>query len=510
MKPTLFFNLSGRDFPDYKRKLFDSIAVIGGRVLENGFALETMTRYKDFDRVNMQGTVILPAFSDSHVHLLQTGLVLTGCSLSKASCLGDVFDCISKSISKSDENWILGWNIDETKLKEKRLPTIGELDKISKTRKIWISRVDLHSAIPNTAAFSWAKAKIPEVQPEGGCLRKADYYLLSAQMVNELSEGLKLASLKLACQECVSKGVSTVHALEGGEGISFEDVQLISDFFNEAPIHGVIYHQAEDPSLVKENRWNKIGGCLCVDGSIGSRTAALSSPYSDDPGNTGSIYRDSEKIQNLIKMCSEENLQLAMHAIGDRAIGILTSAHSWGRKTFGPPTLPHRIEHFTLPPDLSFRQAREAGLLISVQPAFELFWGEKNGMYSQRLGENRFGKTNPFKTMMSCGLSIAGGSDSPVTPVDPLLGIHGFLNHPNVEERIDLNAALAAFIVEPHRFSGEENCRGRLAKGFFADFIRLNKDPFIVHPQDFREISVTELYIRGENVYIHIDRGEKT
>jgi len=498
---TVFFNFSGRDFPDYSKKAFDSLAVVNGKVRETGFALETMSRYFGFSKVDLKGKTVFPAFADAHVHFLNTALMLSGCDLSEAGSLKEVFERISEHIKRVDSDWIFAWNLDETRLTEKRLPTVSEIDRIDSRKKIWISRIDLHSAVPNSAAFAWAKKMLPEAKLENGRFRKRPYYFLSGKILGELSKEEKIRALDLARRLCFSKGVATVHALEGGEGVSNDEVQTVADFFSMGSLHGVIYHQTEDPTLVLKNGWNRIGGCLFVDGSFGSRTAALNEPYTDEPSNSGEIYRDKGKIEQIISMCAREKLQLAMHAIGDRAISIITSAHDWGAKTFGIPPLRHRVEHFELPDNASIIRARNAELLLSVQPTFEIFWGGESGMYAKRLGKERAAKTNPFKTFLDFGFSIAGGSDSPVTPIDPMLGIHGFLNHPNPEERIDLNNALAAFIFEPHRFSGEHATRGKLEKNFSADFVCLSEDPFLVHPTRVRDIKVESLYICGEKVF---------
>jgi len=494
----LFHNFSGRDLPDYSKKKFNSMLVENGKIIETDFELETRLRYADVPKIDLQGAIVFPAFADAHVHFMQTGLMLQGCSLDNAVCIDDVLNLLSEYQKKCSDEWILAWNLDETNLRENRLPTLKELDRAVGRKRLWLSRVDLHSAVPNTAASAWARNIIPDATLEEGRFVKKTYESLTNRIMTEISREMKLNALRLAKQVCLTKGVSTIHALEGGWGAPDDDVQMIADYLEQPGFHGVLYHQSEDPSLAEKNGWPRLGGCLFIDGSFGSRTAALSQPYFDDETTSGIMYRDSEQIEALVRMCGDKNLQLAMHAIGDKAIHTLVSVHRLCMDVYGKRPLPHRIEHFELPLDRSIQAAKEADLYISVQPAFEVFWGGPNGMYSRRLGSRRTERTNPFKTLLNCGLPLAGGSDSPVTPVDPFLGIHGFVNHPTEDERIDLNSALAAFTLEPHRFAGEDGSRGRLRKGYRADFVCLGEDPFNVPDARIKDIHIAKLFIDGE------------
>ncbi|MFZ2960124.1 MAG: amidohydrolase [Candidatus Ozemobacteraceae bacterium] len=498
----LFHNCSGRDLPDYSRKSFDSFIVENGIVLQAGYDLETMSRFQHYPKRDLGGELVLPAFADAHTHFLQTGLTMVGCRLDGARTLDEVFDRLRAHISSHPlDDWTLAWNFDETELKENRLPTIAELDAVAPGKAVWLSRVDLHSAVPNSRAIVWAKSVLPSAEMECGRFCKTAYVFLAAKLQADLPLEFKRRGLELARTACYERGVGTVHALEGGGNISYSDVALVADFLLEPGLHGVVYHQSENPAFVLERGWNRIGGCLFVDGSFGSRTAALRKPYSDDPENTGILYKTRQDVETLLLTCRQNGLQLAMHAIGDRALDFLTEIHLNAFEIYGPPPLPHRIEHFELPDAISVRRARDANLFISVQPAFESLWGGTGRMYEKRLGAERILLTNPFQTLLNNGLPLAGGSDSPVTPIDPFLGIDGFVNNPNYAERISLNSALAAFIHEPHRFAGENSHRGRLSPGFHADFVTLPQDPFLTPVTKLRFMKVSRLFLGGNPMY---------
>ncbi|HEY9069096.1 MAG TPA: amidohydrolase family protein [Candidatus Ozemobacteraceae bacterium] len=495
-QPRLFFNADGRDGPDYGHSAFDSFVVDNGRIAARGAALDRHPEYAGLERIDLHRSVVLPAFADAHVHFMQTGLTLVGCCFDQCRSLADVFATLDAFARTHAYDWILGWNLDETQLRERRLPTIEELDAVVGPRKLWLSRIDLHSAIPSTATVRWAACQNPDWKPENGRFIKDAYNGLASRAIADLPREMKELALEKARRFCLDAGVTRVHALEGGWSASNEDVTMIAGFLSRPGFGGIVYHQSDDPGLARASGWPRLGGCLFIDGSFGSRTAALSEPYVDDPLSTGVIYRDTANIERLIRLCAEHRLQLAMHAIGDRAIASLVDAHLRHRGLFTAPVA-HRIEHFELPTPDSIRRATEANLLISMQPAFEVFWGGDAGMYALRLGK-RAARTNPFRTVLGAGLRIAGGSDSPVTPVDPFLGIHGFVNHPTPSERITLNEALHAFIVEPHRFADPAPERGSLAPGFHADFVCIDADPFVVPPHTLRQLRVKRTFVAGE------------
>lgn len=500
MGTRLFFHCSGRDLPDPAHPAFDSFVVSGNLITQVGFGLERHSAWKDLPRTDLGGAVVLPAFADSHVHFLQTGLTFLGCRLDEATSLDDVCDRLRRHAARHSDEWILAWNLDETMLREKRLPTVAEIDRAVPDRRVWISRVDLHSAIPNSAAVRWAQQVHPTATLHHDYYYRDDYVILFSRLMRDLPRAMKERALELARRRCLGRGITTVHALEGGWAATNDDVELVADFLARPGFHGVVYHQSEDPALARRRGWPRLGGCLMVDGSFGSRTAALSAPYADDPTTSGVIYRDEAHLDRLVSLCADHGLQLAMHAIGDVAIDRLVAAYRAGVRRYGSRALGHRIEHFELPTPAAIAGAAEAGARLAVQPAFEVLWGGPAAMYARRLGPERARRTNPFRTLRAHGLALAGGSDSPVTPLDPFLGIHGFVNHPTPEERLSLAEALNAFIVAPHAFAGEDRLRGHLKPGFIADFVCLSRDPCLVPADQLRTLRVDRVFVGGQEV----------
>lgn len=494
MQLDYFFNFSGRIFPDYSVNSFDTMIVTDGYVLRTGFNMPIPAG--NVTKHDLGGAIVMPPFVDSHTHFLQTGIVLSGIQLNKARSLNDIFDSILLESKKN--KIIIGWNLDIQSLKEKRFPTQAELDKVSSNNFIWLVSTDLHMAVANSEALKWAMQKYPKLEHIKGLVSGSSYNAISYKINGLLTDNYKFKCLQKAEEICIKKGVGTVHALEGTEN-DFSETLLVDRFFQNSNIEGIIYNQSSIPDLPLKKEWKQMGGCILVDGSLSSHTAALSENY-NDLKTSGNLFLNSEKIMEITKTAYTNKLQLALHAIGDMACEIVSASYFWAYDNFGESLLGNRIEHFMMPNNRAIRNARKSKTIIGIQPAFDYFWGGKNGMYSERLGIKRAMACNPFKTLSDSGISLIGGSDSPVTPIDPILGIHSIVNHKNPDEQLSLNQAFNIFINEPHRTVGNFEKRGHLKTGKRADFICLDTDPFAIAKQRIKDIKVISMYLSGKKV----------
>ncbi len=496
MSVSYFYNFSARTYPDYSETCFNTMVVVDGHILNAGFDFpKPFAKTPAFD---LGGAIIIPPFVDAHVHFLQSGIVNSGCQLNDAETIKDILDLVSLEAKKNDI--VLGWNLDIEVIKEKRFPTLYELDQISNKKFIWLVNKDLHLCVANTFALNWARKNYSGLTHKDGIITGESYNSLCYKINDLLTESYKLNSMKKIEHLCISKGVATVHALEGTENNGYESL-LVDKFFKNSRLGAVIYNQSSDPSVPLKNKWKQMGGCILVDGSIGSRTAAMFDDY-DDYKTKGELYLNSDSVMSLTKTASKNNLQLALHAIGDMACEIVASSYMWAYDTLGAPELPNRIEHFILPNNKAIRNARKSNAFIGIQPAYDYYWGGKNGLYAERLGIRRALECNPYKTLSNSGLTLIGGSDSPVTPIDPLLGIHSIVNHSNSDEQLSLNQAFSIFINEPHRATGDFERKGHLRIGERADFICLDSDPFLITKRRIKDIKVKAMYLEGELVTI--------
>jgi predicted amidohydrolase YtcJ len=498
MKQYYFYNFSGRNFPDLSKISFDSMYVVNGAITQTGYELTPPVFGSGIKPVDLNGAIVFPAFSDSHVHFLQTGINKLGLALDEALSIHDLLDMVRDDSRGKD--WVLGWNLDETNLQKGKLPTKRELDSASSKAKVFLSRADLHSAVLNTEALKWARKLIPDLTDKDGFVSGKNYGILAYELQKSLDSGMKRKALKTAEQQCFENGVATIHAMEGSHD-SILDAKLVGDFLKDSQLNGHIFHQSKDPSLALKMGWKQLGGCILADGSFGTRSAALWEPYSDSSNSIGNLYLEAEDIERLLDTCYKNNLQLAMHAIGDKAIDRVSACYAWAAEKYGFRSIQNRIEHFILPSLKAIRHVKSSNTMISIQPAFDHFWGGPNGLYAQRLGRSRASECNPFRTMLDLGIQLAGGSDSPVTPINPFVGIHALVNHSNPEEQIPLNQAFSLFTSEPHKLTGNHKAKGELKKGYVADFICMDDDPFLTPKHRLKSQKISELYIAGQKVF---------
>jgi hypothetical protein len=218
------------------------------------------------------------------------------------------------------------------------------------------------------------------------------------------------------------------------------------------------------------------GGCLLVDGSFGSRTAALSQAYSDAPGNSGIGYVSDEKLLSFLRAAAAAGLQATVHAIGDKAVEQVVRCHEQlAEPGLGNP-LRHRIEHAELLNDPLIDRIARLALVLGVQPAFETEWGGPDRMYALRLGE-RWRSTNPCRRLLDSGVRLAGGSDAPITPIDPVAGIRDATMRPNPQETVGGEEAMAMFTLLAAFALNRENVCGSIDIGKDADITVLTSDP---------------------------------
>ena len=493
MSVSYFYNFSARTYPDYSETVFNTMIVSDGFILNAGFDIPKP--FAKTPAIDLEGAIIIPPFVDSHTHFLQTGIVSAGCQLDKAESIKDIVDMVSDECKRN--RIVLGWKLGDYSLREIR-QLVSEIEKLGHKNFIWLVGQDLHHCVANSEAIKWAKKNFSLADYPDNIISGEAYNFLSYKINDLLTESYKLDSLKIVEKHCISKGVATVHALEGTEENPYETL-LVDRFFRNSKLTAVIYNQSSDPRIPLKNKWGQMGGCILVDGSIASRTASMFEEYADAK-TKGDLYLNSDAVMALTKTASQNRLQLALHAIGDMACEIVASTYMWANDTFGEPERPNRIEHFILPNNKSIRNARKSNAVIGIQPAYDYFWGGKDGVYAERLGVERAMNCNPFKTLLNSGITLIGGSDSPVTPIDPMLGIHSIVNHHNTDEQLGLNEAFSIFINEPHRATGMFDRNGHLRIGEKADFICLDTDPFKIFKRRIKDIKVKAMFLGGEKV----------
>ncbi len=426
---------------------------------------------------------IVPGFIDSHAHPIENGLRDIFPDLSPARSVADVLDLIAGAYAqKQNLPVMLAFNFDPDAIKEHRYLYRRELDRLSREKPIFVYRLDGHSGIGNSAAL----VLIPTTQQEGleldgagkptGVVRGVAFETLTSILKRKLPSEIIKDAITITTNYAISRGITVLAALVGSDELTEAEWQIIVDALSSATIRMEPFLQTWKPEIAQRFGLNRIGGCLLIDGSFGSHTAALIDDYTDAPGFKGILYHRDEKLITFISKCCELGLQTAFHAIGDRAIEQVLKCYEVVVKKHQIKHLRHRIEHAELLSQDLISRISSLGLLLCVQPVFETFWGGPDLMYAQRLGE-RWRHTSPLRRLVNAGVTVAGGSDAPVTPLDPLQGIKSAISLPNLSESITPEDALALFTTNAAYSLGMDHQVGKLEPGWYADFVILDADP---------------------------------
>ncbi|MFH7594714.1 amidohydrolase [Streptomyces racemochromogenes] len=437
--------------------------------------------------VDLGGALVTPAFTDAHVHATSTGLALTGLDLTAARSLAEALDLVRAYASRRPADRVLlghGW--DAARWPERRAPRRSELDEAAGGRPLYLSRVDVHSAVVTTALLDL----VPGVHPHGDDepLTKDDHHAVRRAALAALTPAQRAEAQRAALDRAASLGIGSVHECGGPDISSPEDFAGLLALAAEHPgprVHG--YWADRDLDLARELGAVGAAGDLFVDGALGSHTACLHAPYAD-AAHTGTGYLDAAEVAAHVAACTEAGLQAGFHAIGDAAVtavveGVRAAAEKVGTDRIRAAR--HRVEHAEMMTPQTIAAFAELGLTASVQPAFDAAWGGEDGMYADRLGVERARTLNPYAAMLKAGVPLAFGSDAPVTPLDPWGTVRAAAFHRTPAHRISVRAAFAAHTRGGWRALGRDDA-GILVPGAPADYAVWETGALVVQAPDDR------------------------
>lgn len=436
--------------------------------------------------VDLPATTIVPGFIDTHVHLTGTGLHNAAPELSDARSAAELLSALRIAAQRSSGPTMLH-GFDESRWTDPTLPTAGELDAVSEHAVLAI-RIDGHISLANRAAIEQAGAmdevgleRDAEGAPTGVITRTANDHVrrwfmqhLTEHQIQELQlEGAALAA---------SRGVTAIHEMSMPKERGLRDLQVLLGHRGRLPVDVVTYVATTDIPQAVDLGLPRVGGDLPVDGSIGARTAWIAGTYVGSDGHGAGNYSDDE-LAEFFHNGHLAGLQVGVHAIGDEAIDqvlrtwerIYHALDSRERRHFRARR--HRVEHFEMVTPGHVERAAMLGLAVSVQPAFDAEWGSPGGMYETRLGWDRASGMNPFRTLVERGLEVGVGSDTPITPLDPMLAIDALERHHDEGQRLSRMEAIRLHTVGSARLAHQEDKKGRLEPGFHADFAAFETDP---------------------------------
>jgi len=443
------------------------------------------------------GKTVLPGFIDCHVHMMSTALARLELDLFGMSSLREMFEAIRNQAKRIPEGeWVKARGFDDSMVQERRYPTARELDETTPNHPVILKRQDGHSCVLNSKALE--ALQLPkdlnglECDPKTGeltgILRQQANDVAREKIDLSISDDARMTALRESTTLIAQKGVTSLHALDGGVNDP-RDVFLILKHQDELPVRIVPYYQTTNVFEVRSLNLPRIGGCLCIDGSMDSHTAALQEPYADNPSSSGVLYFTDEKLQEFVLEAHRNGLQIAMHAIGDRAVDQLLDAYENALKKHPRKDHRHRIEHIEVPTENQVKRCKELGIVLSIQPAFVYYWDMRN-FYEARLGTQRAQRIHPYRFFLSEGILLGGGSDSPVTPIDPIIGIHAAVNHLIPSHSTSVEEALRFFTIDAAKLAFQEKTIGSIEAGKLADIVVLSENPIAVQRERLKEIKV--------------------
>lgn len=459
----------------------EGVAAAHGRLLAVGTDAEVRSwGGPDTRTVDLAGRVALPGFVDAHTHLATVAGEREALDLRGVPSLEALLDRVSERAAQwPRDRWLLGRNWDESRWTDRRYPTRTDLDRAAPAHPVVLMRVDMHMAVANTSALE--RVDLADVEgverdaqgaPTGVLKEEAAEAMrgLTQPGVDALAERLP-AMIAEAHRHGVTSVSDTVRPEEIATYLRLHRSGALPLRVNLMPrIEGL-------GGLRTAGMASGLGGSVVrlgplkafLDGSLGSRTAALSEPFADEPGNQGRFMYGEGETHDLVREGADAGFQLALHAIGDRGIGLALDALA------DAPGDRHRIEHLELPSADHLKEMARRGTVASMQPNFIGEWSRPGGMYEDRLGPERLATNNPLRRVLDAGIPLALGSD--MMPFGPLYGIHWAVNAPFPDQRITVEEALRAYTQGGAFAAYEEGWKGTLAPGMAADLAVLDGDP---------------------------------
>ncbi|WP_030162597.1 amidohydrolase [Streptomyces sp. NRRL S-244] len=436
--------------------------------------------------VDLGGALVTPAFTDAHVHTTSAGLALTGLDLTGAASLADALGLVRAYAGRRPADRVLlghGW--DASRWPERRAPRRAELDEAAGGRPLYLSRIDVHSAVVTTALLDL----VPAVSVRGDePLTRDDHHAVRRAALAAVTPAQRAEAQRAALDRAASLGIGSVHECGGPDISSAEDFADLLNLARERPGPRVFGYWA-DRDLEQAKALGAIGaaGDLFVDGALGSHTACLHAPYAD-AGHTGTGYLDAGEVAEHVAACTEAGLQAGFHAIGDAALTAVVEGMRAAAERVGLARVRaarHRVEHAEMMTPETIAAFADLGLTASVQPAFDAAWGGEDGMYADRLGAERARTLNPFAALLKAGVPLAFGSDAPVTPFDPWGTVRAAAFHRTPEHRISVRAAFTAHTRGGWRALGRDGA-GVLVPGAPADYALWETAELVVQAPDDR------------------------
>jgi predicted amidohydrolase YtcJ len=555
----IFYNgniLTGKGLDTATPERVTSVGIVNGRIIALNQPPDSCGSATSVD---LHGAFAMPGFNDAHTHIAAAGQQRLTVDLDNVPSLAAMQAKIKAYVATlAPGQWVQGGGWDHTKWDSKRLPTRQDLDAVTGGHPAYLERTDGHIAVVNTAALKVARITGKTVAPHGssidldvrgeptGIIREDAARALVTAHIPKPDAATRRKALQLSIDDALAHGVTSVQDFsdwddflvleqmerEGKLPLRVSEWLTFNDSLETLKAERA-HHDPSDPLL----HTGMLKGFM--DGSLGSRTAALEKPYSDDPGNSGLARYEQTKLNAMAKERAAAGFQLGFHAIGDRANSMALNAYeavdlaaashhidevkaclaahpevrleedSCGNASqFAPPSMfSYRIEHAQVLLPADFERFKQLGIIASMQPSHlltDMAWA------GDRLGPERVKYAYAWKSFLDHGVTLAFGTDYPVESISPFRGLYSAISRQNEagtqtfqpQERLTIAQAIYAYTQASASAEFEWKTKGMLAPGYLADMVVLDRDITKATPQELLHTRVLRTVVGGETVYV--------
>ena len=527
--------LTGEGLTSEAPQRVSALAIASGVVMAVGRDEEVLKRRGPKTQiVDLHGAFTMPGFNDAHVHLASAGRQRLTVDLVGVKSITEMQQKIAAAAEAAPAGtWLRGRGWDHMLWTSGQLPSRHDLDAATGDHPAIFTRVDGHIAVANSRALRTAGINTSSHDPSGGkidrdghgeptgIVRETAVDLVYSKVPEPTHEERRHA-LELAIQDAAAHGVTSLQDYSTWDDfLVFEEMERenrlpvrISEwltFLDPLPVleKQRAHHSADDPML----HTGMLKGFM--DGSLGSRTAALKAPYSDDPGNSGIPQFDQAALDRMTIERARAGFQIGFHAIGDRGVSMALNAFVAAEGAVpNSMTYRFRIEHDQIVDPKDFVRYKWLGIISSMQPNHlltDMYWAE------DRVGLERAKYSYAWKSFVDQGTLLAFGTDYPVEPVTPFRGLYAAVTrmsedgtrtyHP--EQSLTIGQALYAYTQAAAYAEFAEKKKGRLVVGQFGDMVVLDRDLLTAKPAEILRTHVLRTVVGGRTVFLGAEAGSE-
>ena len=517
---------------DETRPVVSAMAVRDGRIAFVGSEREALALRGGSTRMlDLKGRTVIPGMVDAHAHLLGLGESLRNVTLVGAKSYDEVVArVVARAKGLPAGQWLIGRGWDQNQWGDTRFPTHEALSRALPNNPVYLTRVDGHAGLANTAAMRVAGVTATTQDPSGGRIERGagneptgvfvdNAKSLLERSIPPLSRADERQAIRAAITESQRYGLVGLH--DAGESRATIDLMEEMAKAGEIPFRlyvmigddsaAVAHYLARGPQsgLYDNHLWIRAIK-LYADGALGSRGAALLEPYSDDAANRGLLVSAPAHIQEVATRALRAGFQVNTHAIGDRGNRIVLDAYDAALKAAPHADHRFRVEHAQILNHDDIPRFAQLGVIPSMQAVHQtsdMYWA------GTRLGAGRLLGAYAWRSLLETGVVVPNGSDFPVEAVNPLLSFHSAVARQDAEnwpaggwmseQRMTREEALKSMTIWPAYAAFQEGLMGSLTAGKLADFVVLDRDIMTVADRDILGTAVLATYIGGKAVYEH-------